>query len=95
MIVIDFLKSLRVDGMNDDDGRARAHKLIQSKMHHMDMSQQHLEAKYEHIIGTSNISSVNSSAAGCWSSAGCPPSLACRSQMVCSLENRLPLKKIL
>ena len=53
--------------MNDDDGRARAHKLIQSKMHHMDMSQQHLEAKYEHIIGTINISSVNSSAAGCWS----------------------------
>ena len=36
-------------------------------MHHMDMSQQHLEAKYEHIIGTINISSVNSSAAGCWS----------------------------
>ena len=67
--------------MNDDDGRARAHKLIQSKMHHMDMSQQHLEAKYEHIIGTINISSVNSSAAGrglvCWSSVGCPPSLAC------------------
>ena len=53
--------------MNDDDGRARAHKLIQSKMHHMDMSQQHLEAKYEHIIGTINISSVNSSAAWCWS----------------------------
>ena len=67
--------------MNDDDGRVRGHKLIQSKMHHM--SQKHLEAKYEHIIETINISSVNSSAAGCWSVGpqqnALRPSSSCRS----------------